>query len=181
MTEAFFDYNIQRRRMERMMELIVPHVNRKDEHYGSSWRRRGGPGAFFTIARKWDRLEEAAEKNGHDIIELFNQDMRRESILDDCADLLGYMLVLIDYALYMGYITEDDVIKMVGQSEEPETFTIGHTFHRKKPEKKDGPPSELSKIRKDLRSGPPRIAEPRGYDPEQDDPIEGEGKEGPAR
>ncbi len=158
-----FDYDDQLRRMRRMMEMIIPHVNRKDLHYGSSWRKRGGPGAFFTIVRKLDRFEEAAFKEGYDIFGLFENDARKESILDDCADIIGYMLVLMDYAMHMGYITQEDVRKMCEQSQTPRLV------------------NPLDAIRKDLRGAPPRIAEPRGYDPEQDDPIEGEGKEGPAR
>jgi hypothetical protein len=36
----------------------VDEVTNKDISYGSSWKKRGGVGAFMMLARKWDRLEE---------------------------------------------------------------------------------------------------------------------------
>jgi hypothetical protein len=33
-------------------------VTEKDKSYGASWKKRGGPGAFMMLARKWDRLEQ---------------------------------------------------------------------------------------------------------------------------
>lgn len=39
-------------------------VREKDLSYGSSWKKRGGVGAFMMLARKWDRLEEMVQKLG---------------------------------------------------------------------------------------------------------------------
>ena len=35
----------------------VVNLDKKDDFYGSSWKKRGGIGAFMMLARKWDRLE----------------------------------------------------------------------------------------------------------------------------
>lgn len=36
------------------------YIKRKDVQYAASWKRREGPGAFFTMARPWDRFENIA-------------------------------------------------------------------------------------------------------------------------
>lgn len=79
-------------------ELIV-----KDRDYGSSWRRRGGVGAFMMLARKWDRLENQCKKHGWDI---FAAGVVQEGvvvdpdgILDDIADLRRYLLLVEEHIL----------------------------------------------------------------------------------
>lgn len=37
-------------------------ISERDAHYKSSWKARGGVGAFFTIARPWDRFDAIAER-----------------------------------------------------------------------------------------------------------------------
>jgi hypothetical protein len=44
--------------LEPICVVDVDEVTRKDISYGSSWKKRGGVGAFMMLARKWDRLEE---------------------------------------------------------------------------------------------------------------------------
>lgn len=39
-----------------IVEADMDYVKRKDVQYDSSWKKRGGVGAFFTIVRPWDRL-----------------------------------------------------------------------------------------------------------------------------
>jgi len=69
----------------------------KDRSYGSSWCRRGGVGAFMNLARKWDRIEEAARQCGWDLFEAYDRDRRPEGILDDIRDLRRYALLFEDY------------------------------------------------------------------------------------
>lgn len=38
------------------------YIKRKDVQYSASWKKREGPGAFFTIVRPWDRFESIARK-----------------------------------------------------------------------------------------------------------------------
>lgn len=69
-------------------------LREKGVHYGDSWKKRGGVGAFMMLARKWDRLENYMEKNGYDIFKLGEEDSRDESVLDDIQDLRRYLLLV---------------------------------------------------------------------------------------
>lgn len=66
----------------------------KGRHYGDSWKKRGGAGAFMMLARKWDRLEKICQENNWDIFELLRKDSREEGILDDIRDLRRYLLLV---------------------------------------------------------------------------------------
>lgn len=66
----------------------------KDREYGSSWKRRGGVGAFFVAIRKADRLEESARRYHYNIFAALHADGRPESILDDIQDLRRYLLLI---------------------------------------------------------------------------------------
>ena len=66
----------------------------KDREYGSSWKQRGGAGAFFSFVRKWDRIEKQCKEKGYDVFECIRQDQRPEGILDDIADLRRYLLLV---------------------------------------------------------------------------------------
>jgi len=43
-------------------ERDAKFISERDAHYKSSWKARGGIGAFFTIVRPWDRLCAIAER-----------------------------------------------------------------------------------------------------------------------
>lgn len=62
--------------------------------YGTSWKNRGGVGAFMMLARKWDRLENAVKKSGYDIFKAVEGDKRAEGIMDDIRDLRRYLLLV---------------------------------------------------------------------------------------
>jgi len=100
-------YDRQLYRINAIAEELVKYVNDKDVQYGSSWRKRGGPGAFMVIARKWDRIEQACEKETakYDIFNVFKEEDRRETILDDCLDLVGYLLILVEHMIEIGHVT----------------------------------------------------------------------------
>lgn len=74
----------------------------KDKAYGSSWKKRGGVGAFMMLARKWDRIETALrveipgtfETEYRSIFTIGVQDTRKEDILEDIADLRRYLLLV---------------------------------------------------------------------------------------
>lgn len=71
----------------------------KAEHsYGTSWRNRGGVGAFMMLARKWDRLENQCKKHGWDIFTAIDTDQRPEGIIDDIRDLRRYLLLVEEHA-----------------------------------------------------------------------------------
>lgn len=46
----------------KIAENDINYVRKKDAQYDASWKRRGGPGAWFTIVRPWDRLSQFMER-----------------------------------------------------------------------------------------------------------------------
>lgn len=69
----------------------------KGKSYGSSWRKRGGVGAFMMLARKWDRVENQMEAAGYDIFEPLQKEMvagTTDGLLDDIRDLRRYLLLV---------------------------------------------------------------------------------------
>lgn len=66
----------------------------KEKEYGSSWKKRGGVGAFMMLARKMDRLEEQTKRHGWDVFAAAIADKRPEGILDDIGDLRRYLLLV---------------------------------------------------------------------------------------
>ncbi len=108
-------YDRQLHRLNHITEELVKFVNDKDVQYGSSWRKRGGAGAFMVMARKWDRIEQACETQHpakYDIFDVFEADGRRETILDDCLDLVGYLLNLVEHMVEIGYVTRIPELNM---------------------------------------------------------------------
>lgn len=105
-------YDRQRERLLLLAKTIAKFVADKDRHYGSSWRQRGGVGAFMVIARKWDRIEQACKLHSYDkrhqspfdIFERFQHDDRQETITDDVVDLIGYLLVLLEHMIMLGHV-----------------------------------------------------------------------------
>lgn len=74
-----------------------------ERKYRSSWRKRGGTGAYENIARKMDRIEAAAERNGNDIFKaiIYNpaSDGKiegKDGLLDDIRDLRIYLGLVED-------------------------------------------------------------------------------------
>lgn len=89
----------------------VEGLERAERQYGSSWKRRGGVGAFMMLARKWDRLERALAPTGPkgvpgyaprgdsanapwNIFRAIEVDQRAEGIIDDIRDLRRYLLLV---------------------------------------------------------------------------------------
>ena len=69
----------------------------KGKSYGSSWRKRGGVGAFMMLARKWDRIENQMEAAGYDIFEPVRKELvagATDGLLDDIRDLRRYLLLV---------------------------------------------------------------------------------------
>ena len=69
-------------------------LDKAEQDYGDSWRKRGGVGAFMMLARKWDRIENQVVEKGWDIFKSIEQDIRPEGILDDIKDLRRYFLLV---------------------------------------------------------------------------------------
>lgn len=93
--------------LETIASADITQLVRKEAEYGSSWKRRGGIGAFMMAARKWDRLEQAVKSHGWDIFAVAEADMREEGVLDDIGDLRRY-LMLIENEIRLNQPTKAD-------------------------------------------------------------------------
>lgn len=88
----------------------IEFVLQKDKDYGSSWRKRGGVGAFFVIARKADRIHTLADKAEV----TFTATLWKSNpgdVRDDFKDLRQYLLLVSAYRLYGA--TEKNHLKAV--------------------------------------------------------------------
>lgn len=111
-------------------EADTQALEKAHEHYGTSWKNRGGVGAFMMLARKWDRIENQAKKNGYDILEAIKKDQRAEGLIDDIRDLRRYLkLVEAEIVETLGVIAEvqkgarptpAEVLRKVYEEDEPE-------------------------------------------------------------
>jgi hypothetical protein len=75
----------------------IAYLRRKDTQYNASWKRRGGPGAFFTIARPWDRFESIASDQGFDIFKIIQHEGLAGpdgSLIACVRDLRRYLLLV---------------------------------------------------------------------------------------
>lgn len=70
----------------------VQTLKDKGKTYGSSWKKRGGVGAFMMLARKWDRIENIVTSAGYDIFKAGRANTG--DVLDDIADLRAYLLLV---------------------------------------------------------------------------------------
>jgi hypothetical protein len=85
--------------LQQVAEADVIRVKNKEKDYGSSWKKRGGIGAFMMLCRKWDRIEKQMEvlsgiADRYDIFTRCEIDKRDEGLLDDINDLAGYLLLV---------------------------------------------------------------------------------------
>ena len=69
-------------------------LDRAEEDYGDSWRKRGGIGAFMMLARNWDRIEKQVFDYTYDIFLALEEDRRPEGLMDDIKDLRRYLLLV---------------------------------------------------------------------------------------
>jgi len=83
--------------IQNLADTDVAKLKHAQESYGDSWRSRGGVGAFMMLARKWDRIENQAIKEGYDIFKTINNDPSSTGILDDIRDLRRYLLLVESY------------------------------------------------------------------------------------
>ena len=69
-------------------------LDKAEEDYGNSWKKRGGIGAFMMLARKWDRIENQVNDYTYDIFLALDEDKRPEGLIDDIRDLRRYLLLV---------------------------------------------------------------------------------------
>ena len=69
-------------------------LDKAEQDYGDSWRKRGGVGAYMMLARKWDRIENQVFDYTYDIFLALEEDKRPEGLMDDIKDLRRYLLLV---------------------------------------------------------------------------------------
>lgn len=67
---------------------------KKNAEYGGSWHRRGGSGAFFMLARKWDRVEQQVANHNGDLTAALRDEKTSEGLHDTLGDLRRYLLLV---------------------------------------------------------------------------------------
>lgn len=81
--------------IRRLANTDVDVLISKGKSYGSSWRSRGGVGAFMMLARKWDRIEKQVSADNYDIFKTVITELGDPAgILDDIQDLRRYLLLV---------------------------------------------------------------------------------------
>ena len=80
--------------LEEIVQEDCASLRESSIHYGDSWKRRGGVGAFMMLARKWDRIENAVRGKSWDVLEAAADDPRPEGIMDDIQDLRRYLILV---------------------------------------------------------------------------------------
>ena len=96
-------------KLESVAAADVASLKKAQKSYGTSWKLRGGVGAFMMLARKWDRLENFLKKlsekyvgvtlkdkgiSDYDIFAAIELDTRPEGIIDDIRDLRRYLMLV---------------------------------------------------------------------------------------
>jgi hypothetical protein len=72
-------------------------IRRKEAVYQGSWKKRGGRGAFFTMARKWDALEKLVESEDYEHDIFYAASMGGEgdgTVIDQIRDLRVYLTLI---------------------------------------------------------------------------------------
>ena len=106
-----------RTRLQNLANADVDVLCVKDAEYGSSWKKRGGVGAFMMLARKFDRLENAVQREHYDIFSAISEDERPEGILDDIRDLRRYLLLV-----------EDETTRTLGSKRQEPAFEYNNPY-----------------------------------------------------
>ncbi len=80
-------------------KMLVEGVNlleKKNAEYGASWCRRGGVGAFFTVWRKIDRLEEQLKRADFNMFDVSVAEDSTESIDETLIDAVLYFSLVLE-------------------------------------------------------------------------------------
>ena len=85
------------RHLEAIAKADIAYVQRKDAQYDASWKKREGAGAFFTIARPWDRFESISKSAGYDLFAKISEEglEGQDGTLIACVrDLRRYLMLV---------------------------------------------------------------------------------------
>ena len=98
------DFNL----MKQVAQADLHALQRAEQSYGDSWKRRGGVGAFMMLARKFDRIEHQSEKHGWDVLEAGRVFSGETGLLDDIRDLRRYLLLVEQEILTQDKVVDDE-------------------------------------------------------------------------
>jgi hypothetical protein len=96
-------------------------VLEKDKSYGSSWKKRGGVGAFMMLARKWDRIENMVQEDKWDMFKTLQRthaNQESETLLETIRDLRQYLLLVESEVVRCNQIREPIYVTDVGDGSE---------------------------------------------------------------
>ena len=94
--------------MKQVAQADLHALQRAEQSYGDSWKRRGGVGAFMMLARKFDRIEHQSEKHGWDVLEAGRVFSGETGLLDDIRDLRRYLLLVEQEILTQDKVVDDE-------------------------------------------------------------------------
>lgn len=103
------------KQLEEIFNYTKVFLAERDAHYESSWKKRGGVGAFMTIVRPWDRLHAIIERNEWDIFKVLQDEIDQGKTEDNdgtvhacLRDLMCYMALLLVEAKQMRQVYSAD-------------------------------------------------------------------------
>lgn len=82
--------------MRRIANELIDVCLAKDGEYSASWCKRGGIGAWFTIVRKLDRLENQMKINGFNVLDVQEDENLMEGLEDTLRDTAAYLLLFLE-------------------------------------------------------------------------------------
>jgi hypothetical protein len=84
-------------RLSKIYSDLVELTQKKNAEYGASWCRRGGQGAYFTMIRKFDRLETQMKNRAFDILNpLLDDPTSTESVDETIKDAINYLGLILE-------------------------------------------------------------------------------------
>lgn len=83
-------------KMQALQDETLALCRKKDAEYGASWCRRGGVGAFFTVWRKADRLEEQLKKVDFNLFDVSDDPNSTESLDETIRDFANYLYLALE-------------------------------------------------------------------------------------
>lgn len=83
-------------KMQAIQDHTLQMCRKKDSEYGASWCKRGGVGAFFTVWRKADRLEEQLKKVDFNMFDVSDDPNSTESLDETMRDFANYLYLVLE-------------------------------------------------------------------------------------
>lgn len=107
-------------RLAAIVKQDLRTVIKKDSDYGGSWKKYGGVGAYFNVARKWDRIENMVNGLSDNVLESTNMpapqydlfghieaDPSGDGLIESVRDLRGYLLLVEEELMEKNIVADD--------------------------------------------------------------------------